>query len=122
VAASGKTIYHQKKTTQMTSNDILIIFYSEQKTGKLNVSVIMNTLGTLLKCQNEKKRENVLEEKSISCGKSFVCAPVYNKKFHSTVILKRKLTKLIKTLPTFRSVLIKKSFQFFIAFFIWKTR
>ncbi len=36
----------------MTSNDILIIFYSDQKTGKLNVSVIMNTLGTLLKCQN----------------------------------------------------------------------
>jgi hypothetical protein len=39
----------------MTSNDILIIFYSEQKTGKLNVSVSMNTLGTLLKCQNGKK-------------------------------------------------------------------
>jgi hypothetical protein len=39
----------------MTSNDILIIFYSEQKTGKLNVSVIMNTLGTLLKCQKKKK-------------------------------------------------------------------
>jgi hypothetical protein len=55
-----------------------------------------------------KKRENVLEEKSISCGKSFVCSPVYYKKFHLNVILKRKLTKLIKTLPTFRSVLIKR--------------
>jgi hypothetical protein len=78
VAASGKTIFHQRKNLhKMTSNDILIIFYSEQKTGKLNVSVIMNTLGTLLKCQNEKKGENVLEVKSISCGKSFVCSPQF---------------------------------------------
>jgi hypothetical protein len=45
----------------MTSNNILIIFYSEQKTGKLNVSVIMNTLGTLLKCQNEKNDESRYE-------------------------------------------------------------
>jgi hypothetical protein len=59
-----------------------------------------------------KKGKNVLEEKSISCGKSFVCAPVYYKKFHLNVILKRKLTKLIKTLPTFRSVLIKKEEKF----------
>jgi hypothetical protein len=82
----------------------------------------MNTLGTLLKCQ--KKRENVLEEKSISCGKSFVRAPVYYKKFHLNVILKRKLTKPIKTLPTFRSVLIKKEekFPIFYRIFLWKTR
>jgi hypothetical protein len=47
----------KKVSTQMTSNDILIIFYSEQKTEKLNVSVIMNTLGTLLKYQNEKREK-----------------------------------------------------------------
>jgi hypothetical protein len=53
-----------------------------------------------------------------------VLSTVYYKKFHLNVILKRKLTKLIKTLPTFRSVLIKKeeNFQFFIAFFYMKTR
>jgi hypothetical protein len=51
----AKQFSTRKKSPQMTSNDILIIFYSEQKTGKLNVSVIMNTLGTLLKCQNGKK-------------------------------------------------------------------